>query len=182
MNDRFFEALTQGDSARRPTAVTPEEQRILDDLLPALSLLDQGAPVNGIDLVPFWKQKLEREGHPRPLVVDAELRDPPARQSFARWRGFACYAAMLFVGLVLGKTASLIWDAPSRHGVAEGSLANVSLPVPHYTEEQQQMMFRVLDRLHRPTAATLQLASAELAGCMNCHDSALRHRFSTDRP
>ncbi|MFO0944889.1 MAG: hypothetical protein U1D30_02915 [Planctomycetota bacterium] len=182
MNDRFFEDLAQGDMARRPRPQTPEEQAVLDDLQPALALLDRGAPVNGINLVPFWTQKIEEELQQRPAMSEATRTRPAGNGFLTTWRVYASYAAVLIVGLALGTTASLGWDATSRKSLAKDPSVHAAVPVPHYTEEQQQWMFRVLDRLHRPSHATLQLAAAELAVCMNCHESALRHRFATAQP
>lgn len=189
MTRDFFEKLTDPrDDWRGLQPGDEDDQSMRDELAPALDVLRDAGPTNGIDLVPRWQAFLS---DPR-VAADRIANDAGSGMVFApsttgdgsadkssvcadrqrrkrwHWSSIARYAAVL----VLGATAGL---AMSRSFV--GAAAATGQRTCSYTESDRQLMFAVLDDAAPPAPATVRRAAVQLAACVACHEHALRPRF-----
>lgn len=149
-----------------------EEAGSAKDLGPVLELLQRGTPENGIDLVPRWERFLAAE---QDRQRSAGSRPSQPQGAGRRWLPqLACYAAVLMVGVLVGTLA------------ARATGWGLATPTPvgrcDYSPQQRDLMFRLLDQTRPPTTETVRLASVELAGCVGCHQSALRRPLADILP
>lgn len=149
-------------------------------LLPAVALLSEGAPANGINLVPRWEAFLAQR-----MADQAKVAERPAdrRPEHPRGRiGMARIAAALLLGIGFGALGAVGAGAyQSRSAAARGENSHGSAPAPHYSAEQQSLMFALLDRTAAPPEHLVRAAAVEMSGCVTCHER-LANRFAPGRP
>lgn len=150
-----------------------DEFRLDPSLAPALALLSEGAPANGIDLVPSWRRILANE-NPRPSSL--------AKRQFRTWdwRPMLRYAGVMACGIGIGGIAIATF-------AGGGDRSNRSWTVlsdggQHYSDNQRHLMFALLDSAVTSSPEMIEQASTELANCVACHDGGLRAKLAAWRP
>ena len=153
------------------TGVDEDRDLRTPELAPILQLLSAGAPTNGIDLEPSWRAELSRE---------CETAAARSRPSPVRWfQAPARYAAVLVCGALIGVVATELASSPVEGKVS----AAAPIPSSHYSDGQRDLMVAIIEFFSRAEQAgggssepprSFASASRELAGCIACHDRALR--------
>lgn len=152
--------------------VMDQDEFALDqELAPVVQLLIDGAPANGVDFVPRWEKILADE-RKATIVEDSRSR----RRS---WASVLRYAAVLACGIGVGGVVSaLVANGPGSNG-RTGLVAGEK---SHYTANQRNLMFALLDATARPSDPMFANASRELAQCIVCHDAGLKSKLEAWRP
>lgn len=162
-NDGSFDKLTGMDDFASDPA-----------LAPAVRLLREGAPVNGIDFVPRWREWLANEAS-RTVQPVAKW-----RCRALDWRPILRYAAVLACGIGIGGIA--LSAVAGGQGHSHGAWTVLSDNGPHYTDSQRNLMFAMLDAAVPPNRQTVERASMELGNCVACHDGGLRAKLAAWKP
>ncbi|QDU63543.1 hypothetical protein Pan216_44230 [Planctomycetes bacterium Pan216] len=162
MSDDFFEHLTDPNRDALPS--DRREWELATEWEPALELLREAGPTNGINLVPAWD---------RLLAEDPAASTPPKRRwNPPRWLTRVAVAASLLIGgIAIGQSMG--------HGVSP-TQGDRWLPATggkevacSYTPRQREQMFALLAQSAKRTPALAEAASANLSQCVACHQSAL---------